>query len=449
MRQESRGVALGIRRLTQHSSRASFLTARETVSSGKTQSPNGSAPAWQRHLALVFVAQCIALGIVAASAIVLSAIDVFCLLFLGIVFAVFIHQCGVWTGHQLKVGANGGIAIVVALLFSVAVGGMTITGGILAGKVRESADEFESAVAETRDVLREYPVIESAVRGVPGLSEILSEDGEAATNEVQDSKGSSGSESEPTETSQRGTDSALPNTLPIGEFVSSGVGKQAASVGGKALVGLFDLFATTFGALTSLAVIVFIGLFLAIDPDLYVNGLAALAPESRRQTFVKLCGRLGQALWAWLLGRFGTMAITGAGVWAVMAMLGVPLPFLLGLFTALMVFIPNIGAVIAVSLAVLLALPKGITTVALVVVAYTAFQLIEGYILTPIIQKRAVQLPPALLISGQLVLGVLFGFLGVMVATPLVAVAIVLIQRVYVEDDFDLFGRDGSTRLAN
>lgn len=395
---------------------------------------------WQRQLALAGGVVAIVLLTAAAAATFLAAPDVFCLLFLASVFGVFLRQCGVWTGRITRLGTGAGIAIVVVTLVAASAGSLWLTGGLLADKVREAADELETTVRESREILRQYPVANSIVTGIPGLGELLEKASDEANSST--SQGGTSNSSLPQANGDNSTgasESRLPDSLPVGQLLSGEVASRAASVGGKALGGLLKIFGTTFGALTSIAVVFFVGLFLAIDPELYVSGFRSLVPEDRRDAYSELMARLGRTIWAWLLGRFGTMLITGTGVWVVMALLGVPLAPLLGLFTALMVFIPNIGAVIAVALAVLLALPKGIGVVAAVVIAYTAFQLLEGYVLTPIIQQKAVKLPPALLIASQLVLGVLFGFLGVMVATPFVAVAIVLTQAVVVEDRFALF----------
>jgi predicted PurR-regulated permease PerM len=129
-----------------------------------------------------------------------------------------------------------------------------------------------------------------------------------------------------------------------------------------------------------------------------------------------------------------TMAITGSATGAILWILGVPLPFMMGLITGLLAFIPNIGGLIAVTLASLLALPQGLSTVAWVIGLYCAMQLVESYVLTPLIQKRQVSLPPALLIGFQAFMGLVFGFLGLMVASPLLAVGMVVVNQLYVKD---------------
>ena len=121
------------------------------------------------------------------------------------------------------------------------------------------------------------------------------------------------------------------------------------------------------------------------------------------------------------------------GVAIVLALIGVPMPITLGIVTGLLTFVPNIGPIIALALAVLVALPKGMTVVGLTIAGYVGFQLLESYVLTPIIQKRQIAMPPALILIAQLLMGVVAGFLGIAVATPLVAVAMVVVGILYVE----------------
>ena len=125
------------------------------------------------------------------------------------------------------------------------------------------------------------------------------------------------------------------------------------------------------------------------------------------------------------------MLATGLGVGLSLTFLGVPMAMTLGIVTGGLTFIPNIGAAIALGLAMFMALPLGLQTVGWVILIYMAFQLVESYALTPLIQQYQVSLPPALLISAQAVLGVLLGFLGAMVASPLVVIGLVLNREVY------------------
>src|SRR5690606_44568 len=114
--------------------------------------------------------------------------------------------------------------------------------------------------------------------------------------------------------------------------------------------------------------------------------------------------------------------LTGAGLW----LLGLPLAFILGALAALLAFIPNIGPVLAAVPAVLLALADGPTTVLWVIGIYVGVQAVESYLITPVVQQESVSLPPALTISFQLLMGVLYGILGLALATPLAALGLAL-----------------------
>jgi predicted PurR-regulated permease PerM len=148
----------------------------------------------------------------------------------------------------------------------------------------------------------------------------------------------------------------------------------------------------------------------------------------------------------WLAAQLMAMAVvgvlTGLGLW----LIGIPLAFLLGLIAALLAFIPNIGPVIAAVPAILLAFPEGIITVSLVVGVYIFVQTLESYIITPLIQQEKVSLPPAFIIAVQLLLGVLFGLLGLALATPLAALGLTLVRELYVGDYLAREGVHGTSR---
>ena len=194
---------------------------------------------------------------------------------------------------------------------------------------------------------------------------------------------------------------------------------------------------STFGVLGSFIIMLFIGLYGALDPGSYRRGLVALLAPSVRARGDDVLGRSGTTLQNWLIAQLIAMAVVGVLTWFGLWLLGIPLAFILGLIAALLAFIPNIGPVLAAVPAILLALPEGGTTVLLVVAVYLSVQALESYLITPLIQQERVSLPPALIISMQLLLGVLFGLLGLALATPLAALGLTLLREVYVGDYLD------------
>ncbi len=204
--------------------------------------------------------------------------------------------------------------------------------------------------------------------------------------------------------------------------------------GGKALWRASGYLGQLFNALVAVIVIVFIGLYLAAEPELYTKGLLRLVPKRYREDGARVIGSVRYTLQWWLIGQGVTMVVIGvltsAGLW----LIGVPLWFLFGLLAALFNFIPNFGPLIPYVPAVLLALAVSPTKAIWVTVLFLGAQSFEGYFLTPMVQRKAVLLPPALTIAAQVLLGVLVGALGVMLAAPLTAAALVIVKMLYVEE---------------
>ncbi|HMR33437.1 MAG TPA: AI-2E family transporter [Geminicoccaceae bacterium] len=190
---------------------------------------------------------------------------------------------------------------------------------------------------------------------------------------------------------------------------------------------------TVFGAFGNLILILFIGLYFASDPGLYRRGVERLVAPSLRPETERVLLAIGHTLEGWLLAQLIAMAVVGVlillGLWA----MGVPLAPVLAVIAALATFVPNIGPVIGAVPAVLLGLADGPWMALWVALLYLAVQTVESYLITPLVQLHTNALPPALVMATQLVLGIMFGLLGLALATPLTAACITLIHLTYVE----------------
>jgi predicted PurR-regulated permease PerM len=191
---------------------------------------------------------------------------------------------------------------------------------------------------------------------------------------------------------------------------------------------------TTMSGLAGLLVIIFISLYLAFDAERYVAGTVRLVPPRRRERLREVLTEVGTALRWWLLGKIISMILVGAATTLGLWLLEVPLAFALGILAALLTFIPNFGPIVSAIPALLLALVESPLVAAYVIVLYVGIQFVESYLITPLIQQRAVSLPPVMTISAQIAMGILFGGLGVIAATPLTAALLVFVKRLYVED---------------
>ncbi|MDZ4159759.1 MAG: AI-2E family transporter, partial [Anaerolineaceae bacterium] len=194
------------------------------------------------------------------------------------------------------------------------------------------------------------------------------------------------------------------------------------------------IFSSTVGAIISLAIIVFLGFYLAIQPNLYIQGFLHLFPLNNRERMHAVLEECGQTLQWWLLGRAISMVSVGTMISIGLGIMGIPLAMALGFLAALLDFIPNIGPVVATLPAVIIALGQDPVKALYVLILYFVIQQIENYLITPIIQQRTVDLPPALTIVAQVLLTVILGAFGLLIASPLMAVLIVIVRMLYVED---------------
>ncbi|HZH33426.1 MAG TPA: AI-2E family transporter [Pyrinomonadaceae bacterium] len=177
-----------------------------------------------------------------------------------------------------------------------------------------------------------------------------------------------------------------------------------------------------------------LGIFLAVEPKTYIRGAVKLLPVSRRKRGGEVLNAIGETLRWWLVGKFGSMLAVGVLTYIGLWFLDIPLALTLSIITALLTFIPNIGPVLSVLPAALLALSQDPIKALYVVLLYIIVQIIESNLITPWIERETIELPPALTIIVQVVLSVFVGALGLVLATPLLAVGLVLVQMLYIED---------------
>jgi predicted PurR-regulated permease PerM len=184
-----------------------------------------------------------------------------------------------------------------------------------------------------------------------------------------------------------------------------------------------------------------IGIFLAFQPDLYRTGFLNLFPKARRARMGEVLDELGFTLWWWLMGQLATMASVGILIGIGLTVLGVPLSGTLGLIAAILSFIPSLGPFISVIPAVMLGLTISPMMGLWVCLLYLGVQIIEANVITPLVQRKAISLPPAFVLGSELLMGLLLGGAGLAFATPLAAVILVLVNMLYIQD---VFGEKGS-----
>jgi predicted PurR-regulated permease PerM len=322
-------------------------------------------------------------GIVAFVALVIvllwKASEIFLLIFAGILLAVFLHGLSRWTSQKAGLPEKWSLALVLLALIFIVAGGIWSIAPEVSSQIDRLTERIPEAVGQARQQVLKYEWLQKLLEQKDKLEKIA----------------------------------------PDGSNIAS------TAVG---------LFTSTFGALGNLLIFLAIGIFLAISPRIYINGLIRLIPISKRSRAREVLQAVGSGLESWLLAKIAAMFVVGVltavGLW----LIGVELALLLGILAAILTFIPNLGPILALIPAALLALMQGPDKLIYVVALYMGVQAFESYVLTPLLQQHMVDLPPALIISMQILLGVLVGGLGLILATPLTAAAMVMVKMVYIED---------------
>lgn len=312
----------------------------------------------------------------AGVALFLLAPDVVFLVFAGTLAAIALHAGGAWIATWTRVRHGIGVAIFGVLLLAT----FAAAGAAFAPSIAAQIDELIVELPERYNQLR-------------GRFEAIS------------------------------WGERLLGRLTPAEFLSAGGRSAAASA-----------VSSTFGTLGGILVVLIVGIYGAVDPSPYRRGALLLLAPSLRDRGERVMLRVVATLRSWIGAQLMAMAIvgllTGAGLW----LAGIPLALLLGLIAAILAFIPNIGPIIAFIPALLLAFPMGLAAMAWVIAIYAGVQLLESYIITPLIQQEKVSLPAILVIGIQILFGVLFGLLGLSMAMPLAAAAMTLVRELYVTD---------------
>ncbi|MFN3514931.1 MAG: AI-2E family transporter [Phenylobacterium sp.] len=228
----------------------------------------------------------------------------------------------------------------------------------------------------------------------------------------------------------------LVSRLPFGQALADEIGRADAVASRiEGFAGRLGGWAMTLiGAAANLLIVFVAGGYLALRPRAARDGLLLLFPKGMTQPLREALDASGAALRLWLLGTFADMAVVGVLTGLGTALLGLPSPVALGLFAAIVSFVPIVGPIVSAVPAVILALQQGPEMVLWTIGVYFLVQQIESILFYPIIQRKAVNLPPILTLFAVLTFGLLFGPLGVLFATPLLVVGLVLTKMLYVRN---------------
>ena len=202
-----------------------------------------------------------------------------------------------------------------------------------------------------------------------------------------------------------------------------------ASSGGAIVSQTFKLLLGTVSAVGNFFIVLFLGLAFAAQPGVYRSGLLFMAPAQHRARATIIIDRIGDTLERWLIAQIITMFAVFLVTWVGLAVIGIQSSFILGIQAGLLAFIPTVGALLGGLIVVLASLASGWIAAASAFVLFLGIHALESYVLTPIIQRQALDIQPATLFAFQILLGVVFGIWGLALALPLIAIAKVMIEH--------------------
>ncbi|MCP1213419.1 AI-2E family transporter [Acetobacter okinawensis] len=214
-----------------------------------------------------------------------------------------------------------------------------------------------------------------------------------------------------------------------GNQTSGPLGSEGAGGGMDFAGSMTNVLTSTFGSAGTLVVIIIAGVYFALSPHLYANGLLRLVPTRYRGSARELIRTTAHVLSAWVAGQMLDMTVVGVLTWVGLSLLGMPLAFPLGLVAGMANFIPYLGTFIGAVPALLIALSISPREALMVAGLYAFIQAFEGYVMSPFIQKRAVSMPPALTILSQTIFGAFLGMWGFAFASPITAVLLAVIDH--------------------
>lgn len=341
----------------------------------------------------------IAIGVVTFVLIVVVLRELLVLIFGSIVIAVLLtamtDPIERWTGMKRGFALTVAILVLLGLLG----GAGTLFGTQASSQAQQLSQQVPAAWSQARDRLGRWGV------QLPKLGS-----GNGAQQQV--------GEAQPQpQASEQGRDGGA-----FGELGEGMIGR----VGGFVM--------TVFSAIAHTLLVIAGGIYLAAQPQLYRSGILKLFPKQKRDTIADAYDQSGEALKLWLLGTLVSMgmvgSLTGLGLW----LIGVPSALALGLLAGVLEFVPIVGPIAASIPAILIAFSQSTELALWTLGLFIVIQQIEGNVIQPIVQRYAVDLPPALLLFSVVAGGFLFGIVGVLFAAPLTVVTFVLVKRLYVRE---------------
>lgn len=314
---------------------------------------------------------------------VFNTVSVLALLFISVLLAVFLRALTDWLTAHTPLGSRPAFGVVVLACLLLAVGLGVLLGPRLAAQTSQLVEQIPQSLDALEERIWQYDWGRQLLDQMPDL-----------------------------------------------DFTNvNGILTDSAGIIGR-VTGIFSGVVEFLG---QVLIIGFTALYLAFEPSTYVDNLLRLVPVQSRDLLHKALRASDDMLKKWILARFVSMLVTAGIIFTGLMLLGLPFALSLAVIAALLAFVPTFGPILSLIPALLIGFLQSPTTALIVLGIYLGAQFIDNYIVSPLLQREMLSLPPALIISAQVVLGVLVGQVGLLIAAPLVAALVPLVRVLYVD----------------
>ncbi|HYF40150.1 MAG TPA: AI-2E family transporter [Gemmatimonadales bacterium] len=356
--------------------------------------------------------------------------SVLLLAFLGVLFGLALTAGVDWLERRRIPRGLGAIALVFGF-FGILAGLGAVTAPSITGQLQELKTQLPQAITKIQTWVRERQ------QGVTQVLEQVAPDAAPAGQGAKPDTGAPGAGRQPGRAGQgqepERQEPAKPGGEEQGEGGQGSGGALADQLGGVGRFA-FGFFSSTLAALAGFILILFVAIFVAVDARTYHKGLMHLFPHRIRPRAGEVLSSTATMLRRWLLTQFVAMVAVGTLTAVVLLLLDVKAAIGLGIIAGILEFVPIAGPIIAAIPGIAMSFLDGPEKAVYVTLAYIAIQQVEANLITPLLMKRGLELPPVLTITTQGVLSLVFGFVGLLVAVPMLAAAIVPIKMLYVQD---------------
>lgn len=218
------------------------------------------------------------------------------------------------------------------------------------------------------------------------------------------------------------------------EALVNSFGTQIADAAGQLGASVLPVVSGLASTILSLLIVIFLSMYFLADPKMHEEGVVKLFPLWYRDRMREIIARLDATLRGWLQATLLSMVFVGVGTWIGLTLLGIQQAAALGVLAGLLSFVPNFGPILALIPSIAVGIVQAEGSLWVIVLIIYGMSFLQSQVVGPLLVSESISMPPVLVLMGQLISVVFFGFIGIMLSVPITAILMVLVQEIYIKD---------------